>query len=84
MFSFITTFIDGFRFITRNEVDLQQDHEGARVRRNTIIPGSKGFNFKTNAHLSISGSSSRGCYVKVKSRDDSGGGFSFACAAWGP
>ncbi len=31
-----------------------------------------------------SSSSLRGCYVRVKFKDDSEGGPSFACAAWGP
>jgi hypothetical protein len=51
VFSFVTTFIDDFGFITRNGVDLQQDYQGARVRRNIIVPHLRGFDFKTNAHF---------------------------------
>jgi hypothetical protein len=49
-----------------------------------IVLGSRGFNFKTSVHLSNLGSSSQRCCVKVKSRDDFGGGSSFAYSAWGP
>jgi hypothetical protein len=50
--SFVTNFVDDFKFITGSGVDLQQDHQGARVQRNTIILSSRGFDFQTNAHLS--------------------------------
>jgi len=52
VFSFIKTFANTFKFITRNEVNLQQNHQDVRVRKNAIILSSKGFNFKTKAHLS--------------------------------
>jgi hypothetical protein len=49
--SFVTTFTNDLGFVTRSGVDLQQDHQGARVRRNMIVLGSKRFDFKTNTHL---------------------------------
>ncbi len=47
---FLVLFI-GFR-VTKNKVDLQQNHRGMKVQINAIIPSSKGFNFKMRAHLS--------------------------------
>ncbi len=52
IFSVVTAFTNCLGFVTRSGVDLQQDHQGARVRRNTIILGSRGFDFKTSTHLS--------------------------------
>ncbi len=52
IFSFVTIFTNGLGFVTRSEVDLQQDHQGAGVRRNTIVPGSRRFDFKTSMHFS--------------------------------
>ncbi len=52
IFNFITTFTNSLGFVTRNGVDLQQDHQGAGVRRNTIVRGSRRFDFKTSTHFS--------------------------------
>jgi hypothetical protein len=52
IFSVVIAFTNGLGFVTRSGVDLQQDHQGARVRRNTIVLGSKRFDFKTSTHLS--------------------------------
>jgi hypothetical protein len=55
VFRLVTIFVDGFEFITRSGVDLQQNHQGVRVQRNAIVPSSRGINFKTSAHLSWCG-----------------------------
>jgi len=52
VFSFITIFTNSFKFITKCRVNLQQNHQGAKVRRNAIILSSRGINFQTSAHLS--------------------------------
>jgi hypothetical protein len=46
------TFINNFTFIARSVVNLQQNHQGMRVRWNSIIPGLKMFNFEMKANLS--------------------------------
>jgi hypothetical protein len=56
--NFIKTFTNGFKFVTRSEVDLQQDHQRARIRKNMIVPCSRGSTSR-GAHTSQgSGSSS--------------------------
>jgi len=69
VFSFITTFTYGFRLITRSMVNLQQNHQGAKVWGNAIIPSSKGIDFKTGVHLLWCGFSSQGCCINIKSKD---------------
>jgi hypothetical protein len=51
IFSFVTTFTNSLGFVTRSGVNLQQDHQGARVRRNAIVLGSRRFDFKTSTHF---------------------------------
>jgi hypothetical protein len=48
-----------------------------KILKNPIIPSSRGFNFKMR-------SSSRGCWVKVRLRDDPQSSFSFIFVIWGP
>jgi hypothetical protein len=45
VFNFIILFVDNFRFITSG-VELQQNHQGARIRKNAILPSLKGSNFQ--------------------------------------
>jgi hypothetical protein len=80
VFGFIITFIDNFRFI-RNRVDLQQNHQGARVWKNVILPSLRGSNFKTRVHLSWFGIFIMKILRYVKSGDDYRGG-SFIWTAW--
>jgi hypothetical protein len=52
VFTFVTTFTDDFRFITKSGVNLQQNHQGVKVWRNVVILSSRGFNFKMSVHVS--------------------------------
>jgi hypothetical protein len=52
VFSFIKTFVNNFKFITKNRVNLQRNHQGTRVWKNAIIPSSTRFNFEMKTHLS--------------------------------
>ncbi len=70
VFSFVKTFTDSFKFISRSGVDLQQNHQGAGIWRNAIIPNSKEFNLKTRMHFLRFKISSRKCYVNVKFKDE--------------
>jgi len=84
VFSLVTTFTDGFRFIAKNGVDLQQDHQGARVWKNAIIPSLRGSTLRWTHTSWGSGSSSRGHYVNLKFKDVSRAGSSFTYVVWSP
>jgi hypothetical protein len=51
VFSFIKTFAYSFKFIIRSGVNLQQNHQGIGIRKNSIIPSSRGFDFKMKTYL---------------------------------